>query len=197
MQARYWIALAVVLALFGLLAAAFSTASEMSAAGIVATRGSEVAEPTTVSERQQSAIVGDLSLGRKLFYERLSCLDCHSVSGQGEHVGPDLADIGNLLTSIQIAQKLRDPAKVIAPGYQKLRITLSDGRQIVGTLEPAGERIVVVRNDGYSATIPSSAIDETVELPSEMPEDVVAGLSPEEFAGLVAFLSQLRETTGD
>ncbi|MDE3102796.1 MAG: cytochrome c [Chloroflexota bacterium] len=62
--------------------------------------------------------------GRQLFGQ-LGCSNCHTIDGQGGHVGPDLTHIGTTAATRRagmsaedyIRQSILDPGAYVVPGY--------------------------------------------------------------------------------
>ncbi|MDQ2078223.1 HEAT repeat domain-containing protein [Marinimicrobium sp. ABcell2] len=86
---------------------------------------------------QEALEGGDVESGQRIFFTNNSaqCIRCHLVGDRGSEVGPDLTDIGNLLTREVLLEALVDPAARIAPGYGRITVTLDGGRQVEGFFE--------------------------------------------------------------
>lgn len=64
------------------------------------------------------------STGARLFRDK-GCIACHSLRGEGGHVGPALDDVHRRISRGELLQRLRDPASV-RPGSIMPRIPLRD-----------------------------------------------------------------------
>ena len=137
---------------------------------------------------------GDAAKGRLLFAERVGCRDCHKVGGEGGIVGPDLADIGGKYGRAQLVESVLVPSRQVVEGYRPEVVALDDGRVVTGLvrgesdgsltlLVASGERLELSKGE-IEARKPGAA--------SIMPEGLVSGLSPREFADLIAYLESLR-----
>ncbi len=66
----------------------------------------------TAADYQDALFGGNAQLGRRYFLtsSQAECVRCHSVGGQGGEVGPNLSNIGNVLSREQILQALVEPS---------------------------------------------------------------------------------------
>src|SRR5690606_11520662 len=62
---------------------------------------------------------GNARRGAEIFYDHdaAQCTRCHTVDGYGADVGPDLSNIGAILTREDLLEALVDPGARIAPGF--------------------------------------------------------------------------------
>ena len=99
--------------------------------------------------------------GKEIF--KRECAKCHTHSGEGGKVGPDLTTADRKNRGYMLAQ-IVDPSGYIRPEYVMNTITTADGRKLSGIVVPGA--------------------GETVSLSSV--EDLVAGLWPDHVAAAVA-----------
>lgn len=80
---------------------------------------------------------GDVDAGRQLFRHNNSaqCIRCHMVGHRGSEVGPNLTDIGNLLTREVLLEAMVAPNARIAPGFGRITVTLQGGSEVEGFFE--------------------------------------------------------------
>src|SRR5439155_817117 len=79
-------------------------------------------EPKPVGEvRTAAAGPTDLVARGKEVYELQECYNCHKIGGKGsvKKRGPELDNIGNLLTQDDIKKKVFDPGYLYADGFEK------------------------------------------------------------------------------
>src|SRR5690606_18068483 len=71
---------------------------------------------------QEALVGGNVDTGRNLFryHNSAQCVRCHMVGKRGNLVGPDLTDIGNLLSRELLLEALVDPVARIAPGFGRI-----------------------------------------------------------------------------
>ena len=67
-----------------------------------------------------TAASGDLAKLGEEQWQLQECYNCHKLNGEGgKKRGPELDNIGNLLTAQEIAQKILDPKSYKAEGFEK------------------------------------------------------------------------------
>jgi cbb3-type cytochrome oxidase cytochrome c subunit len=78
--------------------------------------GSDGAKPAATG----GAATGDLVALGKEQWNLQECYNCHKLFGEGgKKRGPELDNIGNLLTAEQLKQKILDPQSWMAEGFEK------------------------------------------------------------------------------
>jgi len=131
---------------------------------------------------------GDAIRGKALFKEH--CGKCHTHSGEGGKVGPELTGM-----SVHPAQELLihilDPNRSVEGNYRAYSVTTDDGRVVSGLL--AGESktsIELVDAEGKKHVIQRDEIDEFVpSTNSLMPVGFEKQIPPAGLADLLAFLT--------
>lgn len=130
---------------------------------------------------------GSPKAGRAIFKEH--CGKCHKLFGEGETIGPDLTtanrqDRQYLLTSIV------DPSSFIRVEYLSVQIVTDDGRVLSGLVtQQTSSQLTLVDSQAQTMTIAASAIEEMVPSPiSQMPEDMLKKLTPQQLRDLFAYL---------
>jgi len=133
------------------------------------------------------AASGNSSAGRALFKEH--CGKCHKLFGEGETIGPDLTtanrqDRQYLLTSIV------DPSSFIRVEYLSVQVITDDGRVLSGLVtQQTPSQLTLVDSQAQTMTLATNAIEEMVPSQiSQMPEDVLKKLRPEQLRDLFAYL---------
>ena len=155
------------------------------------------AQPSTVEHARFAAKNGgDAGRGRALFgdLKRLACARCHRAQGQGGDIGPDLSDIGGKFDRPLLVESVLEPSRQIVEGYRTTTLATKDGRVLSGIARdetPAG--LVLVDADGKRNTVRADEIeDRKFAETSLMPAGLAVGISPPEFADLIAYLETLR-----
>jgi putative heme-binding domain-containing protein len=117
------------------------------------------------------------------------CLGCHSLQGQGQRVGPDLAG-ANARSPETLLQDILDPNRQIAPDYAAYEIIPKTGDSAVGLIVSETAQRLTLRHPG--APDSSWARSEIREIRatgrSLMPEGLEEGLSHQDVADLLSFL---------
>ncbi len=155
-------------------------------------------DPPTAAEHARFAGShrGDAGRGRALFADlkRLACARCHRARGQGGEIGPDLSDIGGKFDRALLVESVLEPSRQIVEGYRTTTIATKDGRVLSGIARdetPAG--LMLVDADGKRCAVRADEIDDRKFADASlMPSGLAAGISPAEFADLIAYLESLR-----
>jgi putative membrane-bound dehydrogenase-like protein len=132
-------------------------------------------------------LAGNAARGQRTFTER--CASCHRLGGQGFVLGPDLATVKNsgkekMLTSIL------DPNREVAPNYLNYVVETKAGDSLIGLIVSESAASVTVRRAyGEESVVPRNTIArlESQGL-SPMPEEIEAGLTPQDLADLLEFV---------
>jgi putative heme-binding domain-containing protein len=132
---------------------------------------------------------GDASRGREIF--KKECLKCHTHSGEGGKVGPDLTGMAAHPRSELIVHIL-DPSRSVEGNFLQYTVSTTDGRVLSGLL--AGETktsVDLLDAEGKKQTILREDIEElAASKKSIMPEGFEKSVPPEGLADLLQFLTQ-------
>jgi putative heme-binding domain-containing protein len=167
------------------------------AAGVVAVTCASGAAPSKEEYRRYAlSHSGDAALGKRLFEDtqKLACARCHATDGKTAKVGPDLSTVGDKFNRPDLIEAVLNPSGQIAIGYSTTIVTTKDGDVVDGIVKDAtDDRLTLVGVDGEAHTIATAEIAERrVSNVSMMPEGLQEGVTLEEFADLVAYVSSLR-----
>jgi len=125
----------------------------------------------------------------------VQCIRCHRVGeGGGGDAGPMLAGIGARESRHYLLESLIKPSAKIAPGFEIVSVTKTDGESVVGTLvsrDATGVRLKTSEQDAL--LIPAAQVKAVESAPSGMPEIVAFVLTKSEIRDLVAYLANLTE----
>lgn len=90
---------------------------------------------------------GDRERGKTIFAGKGGCSSCHTISGEGGFIGPDLSTYGASLSAESILKSLLASSRIPPAGYKPAAVTARDGTRIEG----------VVRNeDNFSVQLQSA-----------------------------------------
>jgi putative heme-binding domain-containing protein len=143
----------------------------------------------------------DIVAGRHLFENIVSCADCHSVKPGEIITGPSLSDIGSKYSKDEILENIIHPSNTIAPDYKKVTVVTPSGKSVSGVEMTSGKDknlFYLKTEDGDVLEFPR--VDEDGEElivkpePSQMPEGLLDGLSPEQITALLAYLKSQKST---
>ena len=142
--------------------------------------------------RRASGRTGDAGRGRALFAAQ-SCRACHTDADGQTPKGPHLVDIGKRYSPAELVESMLKPSAKIAQGYEAYNFAMADGRVFTGFVVSEGASTVQVReSSGALRELKRSDIEERRrQETSAMPEGIVANLTPEGLADLVAYLRSL------
>jgi putative membrane-bound dehydrogenase-like protein len=130
----------------------------------------------------------------KLLFARQSCVACHTYANGQNPKGPHLVDIGKRYKRHELVESVLDPSAKIAQGFDTYTLVLNSGKIVTGfVVSESADSVTLRHTTGLSTVISRNAIEERVkQKPSMMPKGLVANLTPEELADLVAYLESLR-----
>ena len=136
-------------------------------------------------------LTGVAERGRELFHGVAQCAQCHVCEGRGRLVGPDLSGIRRKYQGRLLLDQLLAPSAVIAPEYQMHQITLLDETELRGFILRREAGALLVREEsGTERTVRLADVKEDRESTvSAMPEGLLAPLTAQEAADLLAYLS--------
>ena len=159
-----------------------------------ATEPAATTTPITITAEDRE-FMGDAASGRTLFFDSsqaTNCRACHSISGRGSKVGPDLADITSKPAK-DILQSISEPNTRVEEKYATLTLTLKDGSKVTGIKRD--EDATTIRLYDTSSLPPISRSFLKVEIAkterlktSAMPADYATKLSRKQLLDLVGFL---------
>jgi putative heme-binding domain-containing protein len=141
---------------------------------------------------------GDPARGRAVFADREKwrCILCHRVGGEGGTIGPDLSGIGGKFARPHLIESVLEPSRQIVDGYRATLVATSDGRLVTGLVKnETNERLTLLDGEAHEHVVLKPDIEDRKFLDvSIMPEGLATGLSPEQFADLIAYLETLRSS---
>ncbi len=139
---------------------------------------------------------GDAKLGKAIFAEKAeaACMRCHKVKGLGGDVGPELAGIGKKKDRAYILQSIVEPNAVIAPGFENVLLTLTDGKMVVGLLnaDDGKELTIVSPVDGKREKVRKELVKEKTTVPSAMPPALGEVLGRRALRDVVEYLATVK-----
>jgi putative heme-binding domain-containing protein len=135
---------------------------------------------------------GDAERGRQLFFDigKSQCAKCHRVGDQGERLGPELTGVGRRFSRVHLIESILVPGRTIAPSYQTVVVTLTDGRVVSGIkIAETGDVLTVADAEGKRHDLEMLAIEEEhTSSTSTMPDGLEKQFTTNEFIDLIAFL---------
>ena len=145
---------------------------------------------------KSAATHGNRDNGGKIF-RRMACSSCHSISGLGGKIGPDLTAIGTTLSTDRIVEEVLWPNRQVKEGYSLLTVVTSDGRVSTGfdmsnrSAQQPGKLILRDLSSDKHLEIDRADIEEKKAMGSPMPPGLSAFMSQQELLDLIRYLSEL------
>jgi len=130
--------------------------------------------------------------GRQAFM-KAQCLQCHSVSGYGAELGPDLIESVKKFQGEKLLRHIMEPALEIHEKYQTSQFLLESGKVVVGNVIQEDEQSIHVATNllmpqDLTKIDKSEIEDQQVSKNSAMPEGLLNILSKDEVLDLLRFL---------
>jgi cytochrome c oxidase cbb3-type subunit III len=150
-------------------------------------------------------VAGDPEAGRKIFFGKASCTQCHMINGKGGRLGPDLSRIALSRSSAYIVESIRQPSKVLAIAmmpptrhetpvrYQTVTVLTNHGRRITGIRKNEDSfSVQLMTQDEELRTFLKKDVKEVIhDQTSLMPAYGEQMLSKKDLQDLLAFLESL------
>ncbi len=132
---------------------------------------------------------GDRRRGAQIFGR--TCLICHTIQGEGGHVGPDLSAVGSRPQEALLVDIL-DPSRQVPPDFITYTVETTDGKLVTGFIVSENATSVTLRGATEpDQTILRSQIKEMrAETKSLMPEGLEQGIGTQDMSDLLAFLQK-------
>jgi putative heme-binding domain-containing protein len=137
-------------------------------------------------------VPGDIEAGRAIFEGKGGCVNCHSIRGNGGHLGPDLSVIGHTRTVELLKESILEPSKRIPENYIPAEAVTNDGKRIKGSiLNRNNYSLQMIDGKGELHLLPASEVREIVfQKGTWMPQNYGQRLSEDELQNVIAFLSR-------
>lgn len=139
--------------------------------------------------------------GKALFADLkgLACIKCHVVAGQGGAVGPELSGVAAKYPREELIASVLYPSARISSGYEPIVVATADGRVLTGLIKvDNAEGLEIEDAESKRIKIPRADIeDRKASDVSLMPNGIVEGISPQDFADLIAYLETLKDASAN
>jgi putative heme-binding domain-containing protein len=139
------------------------------------------------------AETGDAKRGEALFKSQ-SCAACHTTADGQTPKGPHLVDIGKRYKSAELVESIMKPGVKLAQGFESYQFETVDGRVFTGfVVSERSDATVFRESNGVQRELKRDQIESRQQQKqSAMPEGLVANLTPDKLADLVAYLQSLK-----
>jgi putative heme-binding domain-containing protein len=157
------------------------------------------AEGPTIKELGIAAVMQQLGEPRghekrgQLWFAKLNCANCHTVSPGESPRGPYLPNVAKTYNRGQLAEAILEPSKTLAQGFVTETFALEDGNQVTGFVtEEAATRITLRDAEGREIILsPEEIEDRAKQSISVMPEGLVDHLGPQDLRDLLDYVQSL------
>jgi putative membrane-bound dehydrogenase-like protein len=139
---------------------------------------------------------GSAARGRELFSDLkgLACIKCHAVGKIGGAVGPELSSVGAKYPRDELIASVLYPSSKISSGFEPTTFAMVDGRVQTGIIRgETADAVEILDSDAKLVRIAKDQIEDRKRSEvSLMPNGLAEGLSPRDFADLIAYLETLK-----
>jgi putative heme-binding domain-containing protein len=146
-----------------------------------------------VSSIAKSAVSFGSAIEGKKIYEQAGCVSCHVPGPGGSKIGPDLSSISRGMPIDMIIAEVVWPALNVKEGYEAATVTMKDGSVVSGFKHTDTADSITVRemSSGELRSIRKSDARAVQVGGTVMPDGLTAGMSEQQLAHLVRYLSEL------
>jgi putative heme-binding domain-containing protein len=151
--------------------------------------GAAAPRPAAIAQYQPALTLhGDPAKGRAIFDAR--CTVCHRFAGHGNSVGPDL-DSAHQAGPEKLLGNILEPSREITAGYSQGIVETKSGETLAGVLANESAVGVELHLPGGAQRIIRTADIAKITRPTRslMPDGIETGLSVQEMADLLEYLS--------
>jgi len=133
---------------------------------------------------------GDAVHGKTLFFGSAGCFHCHTLSGSGGFLGPDLSNFGANSSATAIRDAITKRDRVPTAGYRSAAITTPRGERLEGLIRNEDNfSIQFLTKDGTFHFFQKADLQKVEHLDhSLMPADYSDRLSASDLNDLVSFI---------
>jgi cytochrome c oxidase cbb3-type subunit III len=133
---------------------------------------------------------GDATRGKEIFFGKGECSTCHTVSGEGGFLGPDLSGYGPAMPAKAIRNEIVRSRRNVPAGYRSATLTTRDGDRLEGIIRNEDNFSVQLetKDGGYHFFEKSALRSEQPFDQSLMPTNYSQRLNPDELNDLVSYL---------
>ena len=133
---------------------------------------------------------GNAERGKKLFFGKAQCSECHMVQGKGGFIASDLSYSESNASADRLRQLILDPVNSLPAQKKAVTVTTTDGQKYAGALRAQDNFSISIQTmDSAFHYFPKSQLT-SIEIGSRslMPDDYRSRLSDSEVNDLVSYL---------
>jgi len=139
---------------------------------------------------QVRTLPGDAKRGKEIFFEKGDCASCHTISGKGGFLGPDLSDHAADASAETLREEIIRSPRVPPMGYRAARLTTTSGHHLEGLVRNEDNFSVQLQTkDGSFHFLKKAELQSFEYLKNSlMPENYRERLTDSELRDLVSYL---------
>ncbi|HZL89784.1 MAG TPA: c-type cytochrome, partial [Pirellulaceae bacterium] len=132
---------------------------------------------------------GDAAAGKVVFTKQ--CAKCHTHSGEGAKIGPDLTGMA-VHPKTELLEQMIDPSKSVEGNFRVYSVLTTEGETLSGLLASETKTsIELIDSEAKKHTLQREDIEQLIASPkSLMPEGFEKQVSQEDITNLLEFLTQ-------
>src|SRR5215469_9759086 len=136
---------------------------------------------------------GDAEHGKKLFFGKAQCSECHMAQGKGGFIASDLSYSDSNTSADRLRQVILDPVNSLPAQKKAVTVTTTDGQKYVGALRAQDNFSISIQTmDSAFHYFPKSQLASLdIGARSLMPDDYRSRLSDSEVNDLVSYLIRI------
>jgi putative heme-binding domain-containing protein len=136
---------------------------------------------------------GDPAAGKAIYAAKGKCATCHSISGDGGYIGPDLSSVGRSRSLAYLLSSLVTPDADVALTYRAVQVTTKSGKIASGIRLNEDDLSIQVRDseNNLRSFLKEDLKEIRRDKPSLMPAYGTT-LNKKELDDVVAYLNSLR-----
>jgi cytochrome c oxidase cbb3-type subunit III len=146
----------------------------------------------------ERTLPGDPARGKGIFVGKGECSNCHTISGEGGFLGPDLSAYGSDMSAKAIRDEILKADRIAPFGYQSAAVTTRAGDHLQGVIRNEDNfSVQLLTTDGSFHFLQKSDLL-SIEHPGQslMPTNYRERLSPTELNDLVSYLMNAAPASG-
>ena len=139
---------------------------------------------------ESRTLPGDATRGKEIFFGKGQCSTCHTISGQGGFLGPDLSAYGSSASATAIGDEIVRTQRTPQQGYLSGVVTTNNGDRLEGIIRNEDNFSVQFQTqDGSFHFFQKSELQSLEHLDTSlMPTNYRERFSPVELDDLVSYL---------
>ena len=136
---------------------------------------------------------GNAEQGKKLFFGKAQCSECHMAQRKGGFIASDLSYSGSNTSADRLRQVILDPVNSLPAQKKAVTVTTTDGQKYAGALRAQDNFSISIQTmDGAFHYFPKSQLTSfEIGARSLMPDDYRSRLSGSEVSDLVSYLIRI------